>query len=1523
MRHVYITALAAMLSWSAVSASSQSDATFKAGRNGADVASVRSLALPQAGSATGFRIPGLKPVHRDVSPFVIKTPVRTNAAKNRNMAPLKGSGSNFSMPAYGVLVYSDAWMEDKVDRSGIYEIPTYGNPSMFHPVVVNPDVVGSAGMVYAGDKFFSAVPDIYLNSIVDMTYYVFNTTTWQLETSIQGDIKFFATDMTYDATSEQVYGVFVNSEEQRYYFGTLDVSNGQIHEIKDWGVDGYTCIAAGIDGSLYAVTPEGELHSISKRTGEPRSIGETGIVTQYLASATIDPKTGKMYYSVAADEGGALYEINVADAKATLVYNYPGHEQFVGLFMPAQNVEGGAPAAAQKIEARFADGSLSGTVNITAPTLNYNNIPGTGTIEYRVLLNGEPAAQGSTSYGSEVSADVTAPAPGSYTIAVVFSNMVGDSPIATIHTYIGPDGPTRVKNVNLTYADGAFKLTWDAPGSVNGGYINPDEVEYTITRYPDGKITEGHRGTTFTDVVAEPESQIKYRYSVAATHGGTTSEAVFSNEYALGSFLPPFMASFSDESELDDFTIIDGNKDGIVWEWVNGEMKITYNDKDPANDYLVLPPMRLEAGKTYSLAFDVKSLYEGYTEKYAVYAGQTPSEAGLSICLLAPTAITKDTYQKREVFFVPETSGSYFLAIKGCSDAAQFYLCVDNIYLSAAMNAEAPGASTEFSVTPAAKGRYSAELSFRTPDKTISGKPLTAIDRLEIYREGEKIHTVDNAAPGTVVTFTDNEPANGVNNYSVAAFNADGKGVEAHASAYVGVYAPIAVETLTAMRDLTNTAQIYLGWDAVANDINGNPLSSSQVKYDIYSRVGSSVRQVGNQVSGTSFVDKITDLGDRQSFAYYSITPVTAGGEGEATLSELVAVGKPYDLPFKESFPNAVMSHIFGVDQGDDLNPGDWNIITDVNQLGVTSRDNDNGMTIFQGSYTGAWSKLYSGMINIGSTPSPELTFYYYDYDCQNTFDVQVNAGQGFKTVRTIEMGKTTGWTKCTVGLSAYMGREIQFAIIGRVVSHQYIFFDDFRVGSRLEHNLSVEAIAASPLRVKAGEPVRVEVKIKNDGANPAESYAVSFYRNGTLVESRSLKNLDADATETVVFSDATNPASPETLNYHAIVDYALDEAAGDNISKDVPVVVLYNNYPAATGLTAASVGNDVSLAWEEPDFNGLIAETVIDGAESYATFSIGLPHSELAGGDNVGDWTMVDGDGLVTYGIGVSGTDDIYHYANAAGKMAFQVFSVKEVGLNSPAWEAYMGDKMFVCFAAEPDGDKGNDDWMISPLLSGDAQKVSFFAKSVNTNYGKEKFEVLYSTAGTDVADFVKIGSTIEVDKTWEEISVDIPAGAKHFAIHCISRDAFALCIDEISYIGAETPDIDFTLMGYNVYRNGVKLNEMPVEEQEFVDVSAPAGHHIYHVTALFTVGESKASNEAVVDHLSGLDLVGMDGVEIRVVNRSIVVSGAAGQHVAVFGVDGRTVFSSEATADVRVDVAPAIYLVKVGGSTSKVVVK
>ena len=110
MRHVYITALAAMLSWSAVSASSQNDATFKTGRTGSKEVPARSLALPKAGSATGFRVPGLKPVRQDVSPFVIKTPVRSNAKMRRNVAPFKAAGSSYSMPAYGVMVYSDAWM---------------------------------------------------------------------------------------------------------------------------------------------------------------------------------------------------------------------------------------------------------------------------------------------------------------------------------------------------------------------------------------------------------------------------------------------------------------------------------------------------------------------------------------------------------------------------------------------------------------------------------------------------------------------------------------------------------------------------------------------------------------------------------------------------------------------------------------------------------------------------------------------------------------------------------------------------------------------------------------------------------------------------------------------------------------------------------------------------------------------------------------------------------------------------------------------------------------------------------------------------------------------------------------------------------------------------------------------------------------------------------------------------------------------------------------------------------------------
>ena len=87
----------------------------------------------------------------------------------------------------------------------------------------------------------------------------------------------------------------------------------------------------------------------------------------------------------------------------------------------------------------------------------------------------------------------------------------------------------------------------------------------------------------------------------------------------------------------------------------------------------------------------------------------------------------------------------------------------------------------------------------------------------------------------------------------------------------------------------------------------------------------------------------------------------------------------------------------------------------------------------------------------------------------------------------------------------------------------------------------------------------------------------------------------------------------------------------------------------------------------------------------------------------------------------------------------AYQVFnpSMTSPKLTYSDWQTYNGDQMLVCFSTE---NPTNDDWLISPLLSGKKQNISFMAKTVDATWGKEKIEIWYSTTGTDAADFVKL---------------------------------------------------------------------------------------------------------------------------------------------------------------------------------------
>ncbi|MCF8365314.1 MAG: right-handed parallel beta-helix repeat-containing protein [Bacteroidales bacterium] len=54
--------------------------------------------------------------------------------------------------------------------------------------------------------------------------------------------------------------------------------------------------------------------------------------------------------------------------------------------------------------------------------------------------------------------------------------------------------------------------------------------------------------------------------------------------------------------------------------------------------------------------------------------------------------------------------------------------------------------------------------------------------------------------------------------------------------------------------------------------------------------------------------------------------------------------------------------------------------------------------------------------------------------------------------------------------------------------------------------------------------------------------------------------------------------------------------------------------------------------------------------------------------------------------------------------------------------------------------------------------------------------------------------------------------------------------------------------VLGYNIYRDDEKINDEPVEDEEYTDENAPGGYHEYYVTAVYEDCESGPSNPASV---------------------------------------------------------------------------
>lgn len=516
--------------------------------------------------------------------------------------------------------------------------------------------------------------------------------------------------------------------------------------------------------------------------------------------------------------------------------------------------------------------------------------------------------------------------------------------------------------------------------------------------------------------------------------------------------------NLEDEDKFNEFKVVNANGDNFQWTYDedNWEARLRSNtDKTtPKDDWLISPPIYLEAGKEYKLTLDmrVRTTEEVFELKY----GTSRTVEAMTETLIEPTVIVNPEGIRFIEFITVETSGDYYFGIHAMSPADRSYIYFQYLGISAPIDVNAPAEVSEIKILPDIDGNGVAEISFKTPEVNVGGNPLTELTKIELLRDNESIHIFESPAVGATMTYTDDfadyeewgeRDPKGKHVWSLLPYNSYGIGKRASETGFIGINIPAPPETVSAV-ETENIGEVSISWVAADKDIAGNPIRSEKCKYSVYEVSGRTPVEIAKDITELNFTYQALGETDRQDMLKYSVQTTNEGGTSRfSDASRLLAVGKPYDMPYKESFAQGHLESVFGiyVISG---NPAGM-VMND--EIDLTAQDGDNGFIAVAGENPGDGIELTTGKINL-STERPQLSFYTYnftDIKDKNTIEIAVIDGDDryYPALFTIgESSEKEGWALCKADLSAYTGKTVQLGFDCTINSHPYTLIDNISV---------------------------------------------------------------------------------------------------------------------------------------------------------------------------------------------------------------------------------------------------------------------------------------------------------------------------------------------------------------------------------------------------------------------------------------------------------------------------------------------
>lgn len=722
---------------------------------------------------------------------------------------------------------------------------------------------------------------------------------------------------------------------------------------------------------------------------------------------------------------------------------------------------------------------------------------------------------------------------------------------------------------------------------------------------------------------------------------------------------------------------------------------------------------------------------------------------------------------------------------------------------------------------------------------------------------------------------------------------------------------------------------VILTWSPASEEgESGGYVDTSKVTYYVFDAFGSIYDPAIAVTRDTAIVLEVADTG-RQDFVAYQVTAgIDETWYSLASNSNILATGQPDPLPFMESFAGKSYRHAWVADPATTFSGVLTKVVGD-NELPRTEetaedayinpQDEDNGFFMILPVEKDAVFGMQSVKVDISSASDPVIDFYYQGSG--GILDVMVEKdGGGFRIIKSLTLKDTpaTGWTLCRTSLadclpSRYIRAELRLRASDNDKDNVWmVCIDNLHIHNLASNDLRIASVK-TPQEVDAGENITIKTHIENLGTQPVQGARLELSCNDQSHAVCQIPPLDAEETYSASFSIPTSAASPDSIICLLTLVSEGDEVTANDTCATT-VRILFSDLPAVDSLTAISANGEVCLTWAAPDLEPMKAPFIRKEDfedSSYPALTI----------SDFGGWTLYDGDGKKTYTF-LRDTDNPHR----TEPMAFQLFDPRAAGVPTEQLidcRPHSGRRMLMAWSCQGK----NDNWLISPLLSGHSQTVSFYAKSFTAAW-PEEFEVLCSSAGKSISDFVRVDSIAGypkngmVSEEWTEYTFPVPAGTKYFAIRHIANDTYSLMVDDITFESAGALPDSTSVTGYNIYRNGEKLNTTPITALSYTDNSFPAGLCSYRVSVVYNTGESRASAPAAIMVPSGVGSVEPSGWSVTLRNSALCVTGAHGCTVLVRDLSGRTLHASVAEDETIIPLQRGFYIVTIGRSSAKLVV-